>query len=84
MNAFIIVLIMMFPAGYIGNDALEITHNNGKPLVFGSFESCVAHINHGDNADRLIEYGMRTYADRNTTGVKNILCVEKKDSFIGV
>ena len=77
MNAFIIVLVMMFPEGHVGNDALEITHNDGKPLVFESFESCVAHINDGNNAATLIAYGMSQYADRNVLGVKNILCVNR-------
>lgn len=77
MKAFIIVLIMMFPEGHVGNDALEITHNDGKPLVFESFESCVAHINDGNNAATLIAYGMSQYADRNVLGVKNILCVNR-------
>ena len=68
---------MMFPEGHVGNDALEITHNDGKPLVFESFESCVAHINDGNNAATLIAYGMSQYADRNLLAVKNILCVNR-------
>tara|TARA_R100000234_G_scaffold67912_1_gene41486 strand:- start:525 stop:770 length:246 start_codon:yes stop_codon:yes gene_type:complete len=80
MKAFIIVLVMMFPEGHVGNDALEITHNDGKPLSFKTFDECVAHINHGNNADRLIAYGMSQYADRNTLGVKNILCVNKGEA----
>ena len=77
MKVFIILLVMMFPEGYTGNDAIEITHNDGKPLSFESFDECVAHINHGNNADELIAYGISIYADRNTLGVKNILCVDK-------
>ena len=45
-----IIVIMMVALGS-DTDALEITHNNGKPLQFETQEICYAHVY--ENLDKL-------------------------------
>ena len=47
MTHYVIVILMFVALGMDGpdKDALEISHKDGKPLLFDTFEQCVDHVN---------------------------------------
>ena len=63
-----IIVIMMVALGS-DTDALEITHNNGKPLRFETQEICYAHVY--ENLDKLKEFASSQFDD---APVKTIIC----------
>jgi len=63
-----IVVIMMVAFG-ADTDALEITHNNGKPLRFETQEICYAHVY--ENLDKLKEFASSQF---DGAPVKTIIC----------
>ena len=63
-----IIVIMMVALG-ADTDALEITHNNGKPLQFETQETCYAHVY--ENLDKLKEFASSQF---DGAPVKTIIC----------
>ena len=63
-----IIVIMMVALG-ADTDALEITHNNGKPLRFETQEICYAHVY--ENLDKLKEFASSQF---DGAPVKRIIC----------
>jgi|TARA_Y100000361_G_C11058386_1_gene289110 hypothetical protein len=63
-----IVVIMMVAFG-ADTDALEITHNNGKPLRFETQEICYAHVY--ENLDKLKQFASSQF---DGAPVKTIIC----------
>ena len=63
-----IIVIMMVALG-ADTDALEITHNNGKPLQFETQENCYAHVY--ENLDKLKEFASSQF---DGAPVKTIIC----------
>jgi len=76
----IILVVLLFPEAYKGDDGVLITHNAGKELYFESFEDCVRHVNYEDHSEKLYKYAMSVYKDNEVKPIKgrNILCVPKK------
>ena len=66
-----IIVIMMVALGS-NTAAIEISHNNGKPLAFASQAICYAHVE--ANLEKL-----KSYASSQFDGapVKSIICVKK-------
>ena len=78
----IILVVLLFPEAYTGDDGVLITHNAGKELYFESFEDCVRHVNYEDHSEKLYKYAMSIYKDNEVKPIqgRNILCVpQKKD-----
>ena len=63
-----IIVIMMVALG-ADTDALEITHNNGKPLRFETQEICYDHVY--ENLDKLKEFASSQF---DGAPVKTIIC----------
>ena len=63
-----IIVIMMVALGS-DTDALEITHNNGKPLRFETQEICYDHVY--ENLDKLKEFASSQF---DGAPVKTIIC----------
>ena len=63
-----IVVIMLVAVG-ADTDALEITHNDGKPLRFETQEICYAHVY--DNLDKLKQFASSQF---DGSPVKTIIC----------
>ena len=65
----IVIMLVTFGAEL---DAIEISHNNGKPLEFESQAICYAHVE--ANLEKL-----KSYASSQFDGapVKSIICVKK-------
>ena len=63
-----IVVIMLVTFG-ADTDALEITHNNGKPLQFETQEICYAHVY--ENLDKLKQFASSQF---DGAPVKTIIC----------
>ena len=63
-----IVVIMVVAFG-ADTDALEITHNDGKPLQFETQEICYAHVY--ENLDKLKQFASSQF---DGAPVKTIIC----------
>tara|TARA_B100002019_G_C21083189_1_gene504850 strand:+ start:390 stop:644 length:255 start_codon:yes stop_codon:yes gene_type:complete len=78
----IILVVLLFPEAYKGDDGVLITHNAEKELYFESFEDCVRHVNYADHSEKLYKYAMSIYKDNEVKPIqgRNILCIpQKKD-----
>ena len=74
MEHYMIVILMFVALGIDGpdRDALEITHKDGKPLLFDTMEQCVDHVN--KNLDELKQHASEQF---DGAPVKKIMCFEK-------
>tara|TARA_R100001082_G_scaffold70035_1_gene39835 strand:- start:159 stop:380 length:222 start_codon:yes stop_codon:yes gene_type:complete len=69
-----IVIIMFLSTLGADNDAIRVTHNDGKVLEFESREICLQHV--WANIDKLKEFGSSQY---DGAPVKEIGCWEKNE-----
>ncbi len=74
MSHYVIVIMMFVALGMDGpdKDALEISHKDGKPLMFDTFEQCADHVK--ENLDELKQHAMEQF---DGAPVKKIMCFEK-------
>lgn len=74
MTHYVIVILMFVALGMDGpdKDALEISHKDGKPLLFDTFEQCVDHVN-----ENIVELKQHASEQFDGAPVKKIMCFEK-------
>lgn len=70
-----IVILMFLPFAQLNeNDALTVTHLDGKILEFKTIEKCYEHVH--ENIDNLRKFADQWYPD---TTIARIDCFEKYD-----